>query len=360
MKHADYFVNKPLSPLAQDPGKTPVFTVQLLGFEAKERTLFVSMFNLSKIRPMRYVDFDPKCHPYADFYIISADSPAAVHHFQKLDKNTCGGVLFVGNGDVPTSSPVIRKPIKWAEVLMRLDELPRPRLPAQVHELLEAGVITEKDLVVRAEETPAMSVALASGDKVGQNTIQPAHQPMDPWQNTVPIVPKSIDESGPNTVLRQELANEENSLEVASINDWYEKNNVTHFRTEAAVLVVDDDVVARRYIASRFLDLNYRVDFAVNGAQALEMLRQNRYNAVFLDTHLPDMDGHEVCRQIKSRTDRRKVAVIFISSKNSTVDRVRGSMSGCDAYLTKPLNQERLSQVLDKFMPNWRINIPLV
>ncbi|MFN7368775.1 MAG: response regulator, partial [Burkholderiales bacterium] len=105
-----------------------------------------------------------------------------------------------------------------------------------------------------------------------------------------------------------------------------------------------------------FLELSYRVDFAESGEQALELFRINRYNAVFMDVYLPGIDGYEVCKHIKARAERRKTAVIFVTSKHSTFDRVKGAMAGCDAYLTKPLKQARLVEVLDKFIPHWRMN----
>jgi two-component system cell cycle response regulator len=322
-------INSPLPALAEDLGNTPIYTVQVLGFSSKERTLFASMFHLSKIRAMRYVEFDKALHPYPDFYIISTDSPAAIEQFSRLDRNRYG------------------KPIKWAEVLMRLDELPRPKLSAQIHELLEAGIIGENDLII---QRPAAAV----------NTASPSARQAAPdrsgWSETVPIEPKSDTEAGPHTLMLQHQANAENNLELESVNRWYETQNVKTLTTPAFILVVDEDIATRRYMAAKFLELSYRVDFAESGEQALELFRINRYNAVFMDVYLPGIDGYEVCKHIKARAERRKTAVIFVTSKHSTFDRVKGAMAGCDAYLTKPLKQGRLVEVLDKFIPHWRMN----
>ncbi|MCA3159947.1 MAG: response regulator [Burkholderiales bacterium] len=340
-------INSPLPALAEDLGNTPIYTVQVLGFSSKERTLFASMFHLSKIRAMRYVEFDKALHPYPDFYIISTDSPAAIEQFSRLDRNRYGGALFIGNHNIRTSLPVLRKPIKWAEVLMRLDELPRPKLSAQIHELLEAGIIGENDLII---QRPAAAV----------NTASPSARQAAPdrsgWSETVPIEPKSDTEAGPHTLMLQHQANAENNLELESVNRWYETQNVKTLTTPAFILVVDEDIATRRYMAAKFLELSYRVDFAESGEQALELFRINRYNAVFMDVYLPGIDGYEVCKHIKARAERRKTAVIFVTSKHSTFDRVKGAMAGCDAYLTKPLKQARLVEVLDKFIPHWRMN----
>jgi two-component system cell cycle response regulator len=340
-------INSPLPALAEDLGNTPLFTVQVLGFSTKERTLFASMFHLSKIRAMRYVEFDKALHPYPDFYIISTDSPAAIEQFSRLDRNRYGGALFIGKHSIRTSFPVLRKPIKWAEVLMRLDELPRPKLCAQIHDLLEAGVINENDLII---QRPAPSV---NSSATSTRLSAPDHPG---WAETVPIEPKSESDAGPQTLTLQHQANAENNLEMESVNRWYETQSVKTLTTPASILVVDEDVATRRYMAAKFLDLNYRVDFAESGEQALELCRLNRYNAIFMDVYLPGIDGYEVCKHIKARSERRKTAVIFVTSKHSTFDRVKGAMSGCDAYLTKPLTQNRLVEVLDKFIPHWRMN----
>jgi twitching motility two-component system response regulator PilG len=338
MDQVDRPTTAPLPALAEDLGKTPLFTVQILGFSARERTLFASMFHLSKIRPMRYIEFDETLHPYPDFFIVSNDSSAALEEFAKFDPNQYGGALFIGNRPMRTIFPVIRKPIKWAEVLIRLDELPRPKLSAQIHELLKAGIISENDLII---QRPPASAATVSSTY---------------WPETVPIQPKLEAHSGPNTLIRQDQANTENGLELESVHPWYQSQDVKTFVTPPSILVVDEDAATRHYMAAKFLELNYQVDFAESGQQALELFQLRRYNAIFMDVYLPGIDGYEVCRIIKSGVERRKTAVIFVASKHSTFDRVKGAMVGCDAYLSKPLSQDRLVEVLDKFLPQWRLH----
>lgn len=330
MDRSDDFINSALPLLAQGLAPTPIFTVCLLGFEPKEQVLFVSMFNLSKIRPIRYVEYDQYSHPYPDFYVVSTDSLDAVKKFSRIDRSTYGGALFVGNTTGRSELPILRKPIKWAEVLMRLDELPRSKISAQAQALLESGAITKKDLI------PA-----------------PVLEPT--WPTSIQAEPKSNEFAGPATILCQERVSAENALEVDNLNAWYDREKVLTFTTEAAVLIVDADISAQRYMTGKLVDLRYRVDFATSAKQAWKLFTQNRYNAVFTEINLPGLDGYDLCKQIKSRVDRRKSAVIFVTSKGSTFDRVKGSMAGCDAYLTKPVEQERLVEVLNKFLPNWRM-----
>ncbi|MFS8513691.1 MAG: asparaginase domain-containing protein, partial [Planifilum fulgidum] len=59
--------------------------------------------------------------------------------------------------------------------------------------------------------------------------------------------------------------------------------------------------------------------------------------AYFLDLTLPHMDGYEVCKRIKRSRHSRQVKVVMLTSRASRIDRIRGAMAGCDAYLTKPV-----------------------
>lgn len=352
-----------VSPLVLDPVGTPIYTVCLLGFSHREHTLFGSVFSLSRSRPLRYLEFDPAAHPHADFYIVDADDAEAMRTFQQIDPQSFGGALFVGARAVASDVPLVPRPIRWAEVLMRLDELPRPAHSAQLAALVAAGLVeleqvpndevTPDDVIVADAShgsaqptltTPSLGAASLTAPTLTTPTLTTPSMPLDPPPGTA-------------TVIR---TREENDLELSSIANWYDRDEVITFRTDPAVLVIDPDIAARRYMAAKFIDLKYRVDYAESGEQALEMINTHRYNAVFLETVLPGIDGYDVCKSVKSRSDRRRIAVIFVSSKNATFDRVKGAMAGCDAFLAKPIDQEKLVSTLDKFLPNWRLQLPIV
>lgn len=344
-----------LSPLVTDPVATPIFTVQLLGFSERERTLFGSVFNLSRGRSMRYVEFDVQAHPHADFYIVDTGVKDALDAFVAVNPQTYGGALFVGDGSMSTDHPIVKRPIRWAEVLLRLDELPRPAHSAQVAALIAAGL-------VELEQVPSTPEGLHTIVVADTRPPQPpATVPAAPV-SAAPPSPPSVEEPasatpGVATVVRVEA---ENDLEISTITSWYDRDEVITFRTDPAVLVIDPDIAARRYMAAKFIDLKYRVDYAENGEQALEMINTHRYNAVFLETALPGIDGYDVCKSIKGKPDRRRIAVVFVSNRNSTFDRVKGAMAGCDAFLAKPIDQDKLVSTLDKFLPNWRLQLPIV
>jgi CheY-like chemotaxis protein len=116
----------------------------------------------------------------------------------------------------------------------------------------------------------------------------------------------------------------------------------------ATVLVVDDSDVVRKTMVRKIGEYGQRVDIAVDGNEALEMLMHTKYALVFLDIMMPGMDGFEVCKRIKKSAEHKSTAVYMLSSKDGMFDKVRGSMAGCNGYLVKPLETRQLRTVIEK------------
>lgn len=108
------------------------------------------------------------------------------------------------------------------------------------------------------------------------------------------------------------------------------------------IVVVDDDE-AQRYATSRLLrKAGYRVDEAATGSAALQLAGQHP-NLIILDVKLPDINGFEVCRRIKSDPATSRVWVLHLSAHRvSTAAKVTGLQVGADAYLTQPTEPEEL------------------
>ncbi len=117
----------------------------------------------------------------------------------------------------------------------------------------------------------------------------------------------------------------------------------------AEVLVVDDSELVRHTMTRKINEYGHRVDGAASGDDAMAMLLNNRYRLVFLDVMMPGMDGFEACRRIKRSAEYKASAVYLLTSKDGMFDKVRGSMSGCDGYLVKPLESRKLREVLDRY-----------
>ena len=249
-----------LSPLVTDPVTTPIFTVRLLGFSDRERVLFGSVFNLSRGRAMRYVEFDAQAHPHADFYIVDTDIKEALDTFVAIDSQTYGGALFVGDAALSTDHPFAKRPIRWAEVLLRLDELPRPAHPAQVAALIAAGLVELEQVPSTREGLDSIVIA----DTKPPQPPAPAPVAVAPAAEAAPAsAPEAPPQPGTETVVR---VSAENDLEISTITSWYDRDEVITFRTDPAVLVIDPDIAARRYMAAKFIDLKYRVDYEIGRA----------------------------------------------------------------------------------------------
>ncbi|MDJ0832377.1 MAG: response regulator [Gammaproteobacteria bacterium] len=114
------------------------------------------------------------------------------------------------------------------------------------------------------------------------------------------------------------------------------------------VLVVDDSYPVRRYMEQKLFDLSripVTLSFAESGEEALKKTAKRHYDLVFLDVVMEGIDGYKVCKQIKSKT-KSNTRVVMLTSKKSPFDKVRGTMSGCDAYITKPPEDFRLQEEL--------------
>ncbi len=110
------------------------------------------------------------------------------------------------------------------------------------------------------------------------------------------------------------------------------------------ILVVDDEVDLAEAIAASLRSEGYAVDVANDGHGALDRLMINPYDVVTLDLTLPDLDGREICRLI--RTDKRfdpSTRVLMVTARDTIEDRVSGLDEGADDYLVKPFALQELS-----------------
>jgi two-component system response regulator MprA len=106
------------------------------------------------------------------------------------------------------------------------------------------------------------------------------------------------------------------------------------------ILVVDDDPALRTALDRALKLEGYRVSFAHDGRQALQMMTGGAQDAVILDLGLPLVDGLEVCRRVRERGDR--TPVLMLTARDAVTDRVEGLDAGADDYLVKPFALDEL------------------
>ena len=112
------------------------------------------------------------------------------------------------------------------------------------------------------------------------------------------------------------------------------------------VLILEDEVNIRSFVVINLRRAGYDAIEAGTGAEALEKLRENPdIGVAILDIMLPDMDGFEVCRNI--RATNKVIGIIMLTARTQEMDKVTGLMTGADDYVTKPFSPAELTARID-------------
>lgn len=121
--------------------------------------------------------------------------------------------------------------------------------------------------------------------------------------------------------------------------------------SDDGILVVDDSETALHFMQNRLRRFGFTAELVHSGEQALERIAKKPYRFVFLDVMMEGMDGYQACRSIKQRyyPDGKPPVVVMLTSRTGTIDKAKGKLAGCDAYLPKPLTERDLALVLTKF-----------
>lgn len=108
------------------------------------------------------------------------------------------------------------------------------------------------------------------------------------------------------------------------------------------IVVVDDSLDSLRYLTDILQEQGYRIRPAASGELALAAVAAKRPDLILLDVKMPDIDGYEVCRKLKSDPENARVPIIFISALDEPEDKVKAFAAGGVDYITKPLHSEEV------------------
>jgi PleD family two-component response regulator len=111
---------------------------------------------------------------------------------------------------------------------------------------------------------------------------------------------------------------------------------------KSRLLVVEDDIDIGNMLKIYFGGMDFDVDVAVRGSDALEKTKQVLPHLIVLDIMLPDIDGYEVCRNLRKNMRTSHIPVIFLTQKDERSDKLQGLELGADDYITKPFDIEEL------------------
>jgi signal transduction histidine kinase/CheY-like chemotaxis protein len=190
-------------------------------------------------------------------------------------------------------------------------------------------------------ESQLARALLALGERV-------AHMPDEP---SVPFAAEEgssqwnlseITEIGLEPSISQALSEVEfDELSVAEASD----------RKKRRILVVEDNRVNQMVASRQLQKMGFSVDVAANGREALEVMRDFRYAAVLMDCQMPEMDGFEATERIRAREGgRRHTPIVAMTAGVRAEERERCTRAGMDDYLAKPVTQERLAEVLARWI----------
>jgi adenylate cyclase len=116
----------------------------------------------------------------------------------------------------------------------------------------------------------------------------------------------------------------------------------TKRQTNGKILAVDDAPVNLRLLVDLLTVHGYEVHTAADGRAALALLQTQAIDLILLDVMMPDLDGFEVCRQLRASPAYALLPVVLVTSLDSKDDRIRGLEAGADDFLSKPINTHEL------------------
>lgn len=115
-------------------------------------------------------------------------------------------------------------------------------------------------------------------------------------------------------------------------------------------LLVVEDIELNRDLITQLLDDDYRLLFAADGEAALACAAEHRPDLILMDLSLPRMDGWEAARRLKADPALAPIPVIALTAHAMRGDAERACASGCDGFLTKPIEEDRLYEMLARHL----------
>lgn len=314
--------------------KTP-YRCALIGFSAYELSSFDSFFKLTSRRVRGCEIFDD--HTLCNIAIVNSDDSAALAAFIATAPKL--KVVLIGKTDVGTGWATLARPIKLMAVLNEIDRQLGGTVmtPLSGASVIKASPPAAPEAATRvAEETPQVPAATAIATNPTYNSPTPA--------NVVATPIKHIANTS-NTGRTSDFA----GLEASTMTSAPPAKG----RQFDDILVVDDSNIALKFMQDRLHRFGFRPELASSGEQAMARLADSDFKFVFLDVMMDGMDGYQTCRAIKQSKYRGATppVVVMLTSRGGTIDKIRGTLAGCDAYLTKPLNETDLLAILSKHEP---------
>jgi len=105
-------------------------------------------------------------------------------------------------------------------------------------------------------------------------------------------------------------------------------------------LVVEDSKTERAIFSECLMEIGINVTTASSSEEAIEKMKTTNVDVIVLDIVLPGRSGFELCRELKSSEEFKKIPIVMCSTKHTEMDKFWGMRNGADAYLVKPIDQQ--------------------
>ena len=354
--------------MSMSPASKTAFTVAVHGFNQTERIVLGSIFGLSARRTPKFLQHNAAQGGEPDLLLVDASDPQAVALLKEAKQNSGTPSILIGDWDHGTGSPVLARPIQWTRLFKAFDlavansaasraNLTTVPIPKATIEAAQARVNPPVAPAARQElarvsasagetETLGATARMASALHTGFSLPEAPSISLKPDLKDRNVVTQQLEAITPRSAPSAPATQPQVAVQPPPVNPTTLVQAVDH------VLVVDDNVTVREFMRTQLSPFSFEADYAESGEQAIGMTGQKHYACVFLDVVMPGIDGYQVCKLIKSKKSVKKTAVVMLTSKGSPFDKIRGAMAGCDAYLTKPVDTEKLLGVISKFLPN--------
>ena len=123
----------------------------------------------------------------------------------------------------------------------------------------------------------------------------------------------------------------------------------------ARILVIDDDAIMRRLLTALLEQMGHSVCTAADGEAGLREVGTVRPQLVILDMNMPRLDGYEVARRLKRDANLRQIPILALTGQIEIEDYQKARAAGCDGFLAKPVDPDRLREKLDLML---KIGVP--
>ncbi len=119
-------------------------------------------------------------------------------------------------------------------------------------------------------------------------------------------------------------------------------------------ILIAEDYFVNQEVTQDILELmEFTVDVAENGREALEKYEQSSYDAILMDVQMPEMDGYQTTAEIRKKEQNgRRTPIIALTANAMSGDREKCLEAGMDDYLSKPIEATKLEEILKKYIPN--------